>query len=343
MRKIFDKYYFSINQVLKTDDVKIIGKYIEQLYISSKKISNENLKKLVDKVIEKADPILINKTMILIKNKKTNKDIERESLDKLTNAIIKTNNIEDMLNFKYVTNKISLEVQDKLIDAIIKSQTKAYYEFSKGNLHAYYKCRSNEKTEYIYNFICIAKGLEERNINKLADYMIKTKNIKYVVSFFKNIEISEEKILELEKYILEFYSKIELARFLNEFNNEKLISLIYGDKNKLNQFLTDYQKCDDKITNFKREQYRQAYGNVGSIKKTSGFIPNEQIQVMAFAQKSLEELSTKYKYVDDNIQKVLNSDLYNKVIDDNSLQRTSDLTETMNTQNNKTKILVLNR
>lgn len=326
--KINNKHYYIMSKAIETNDLDIIYEYIKD----KKRISEENQDKLVKMAISSKDPDFIIKLAYIIQNLKKTSYKSDDNIEKLADAIIEMNISDYILDFSCFIYKMSIEKQNKLVDALIKSKSKYYYaymdplsgnvngrDFEKAKEESYKAC-AYPISRYICEFVHNVSWLSNDNIEKLADTIISTQNIRDICEFLKHTNISSEKMLELEKYILQNYKKVSIAKILKKLKNIKLINLIYGSESVLDNFLLDFEKFENDNLNYASQQM-QDYGfnskgvNRGGVSSTSGFIPREQLKIIGYRKKTADELLEKYKFVDDNIKKVLSSNIFIEEID----------------------------
>ncbi len=301
------KQYVEINELLKTGNVFKVNEYLFSLWYCGKKVSKQCHKMLIDFALEKENINTISLVIGLL-----GRNASRKTLEELTNRIIETDITDYMCELGCITHKISLEIQDKLIDAIISSNTKAFHEYNKsGNPNAFVEMLTHLKYKYINKFSIAASSLKELNVNKLAECFYSYDDLKDICKLLKDANLPKEQMQEIEKIILESYNKSEVALFLKDTNNTKLISLIYGDENLFEQFLTDDKECNRNVGY--GENKTSIKGVLGAKKSTESNLKNN-IKFPICSSPLKMYFSTKYKFVDDNIQNVLNGDSYFKKI-----------------------------
>lgn len=319
--KINNKYYFNANKVLNTNNYEIIYKYFQEQKI----ISESNQNKLVDIAVKSNNPNFIINVAIIIDNLKMYNENKISKLDRLADSIIKMNISDFILRFCQYVNGNSKEKRSELVDSFVNSESmywNAYMhpKYNKIDSEEYRYAQKNRddmlwarytKSSYILNFLEWVNWLDEEDVSKLADSMIETKDVDLICQFLDKAKLSYDKSKKLEQYLLVKLDKNSLAKILKMTNNKELIKKIFRDKETLEKFLLDYENYENDNRSYEHIQMQDyhfsrmgVYGGVGS---TSGFIPKQQLRVMGHKKRTAEELNAKYKFIDNNIQTVLNS------------------------------------
>lgn len=300
-----NKEFLGINELLKTGDEFEVNKHLYLLMVSGKKVSKRSHKILIDFALEKENTNIISLVIGLL-----GKNASRKTLEELTNRIIETDTTDYICELGYIIDKISLENQDKLVDALINSKTKAYHEYKKtGNPNAFGEMLTHLKYKYINKFSMAASGLKQSNIYKLGECFSSYDDLKDICELLKSANLPKDKMHEIERLVLESYNKSEVALFLKDTNNTRLINLIYNDEQSFEQFLQDDKECNKDI-GIHHQKQNATRGDVGVRK---GSEPRTGYTIFPICSSPLKMyFSTKYKFVDDNTQRVLNSNTYFK-------------------------------
>lgn len=301
-----NKQFFEIKDLLKIGDELEVNKYLYSFIYCGKKVNKQSHKMLIDFALEKENVNTIHLVIGLL-----GKNASSKTLEYLINKIIATDTTDYICALGYIMDKLSLETQDKVVDAIITSKSKAYHEYNKsGDSNAFIEMLSHLKCEYINSFTSVARGLKTSNIDKLAQCFSSYDDLKDICKLLNEANLPKDKMIEIERLILESYNKFEVALFLKDTNNTELINLIYGDKDVLEKFLQDDKECNIDIGIPLEKQ--TSINGIFTIGKSSKCKLKDNIKFPLCSSPLKMHFSTKYKYVDDNIQMVLNSNSYFK-------------------------------
>lgn len=248
-----DQMTMVVRSVINTKDIDYIYKFAKDI----KNISSNNMLALVRGLLQ------VNNLSNTNMKKKTKvydihyvetiyffarniENLEHNVIKELLNGLLNTNNAEYIYNFARDVRNLTKQDMDEIVN----------------------KIASIKDSYYIISFAQDFMGLSKENIDALVDGIINTGDIKGIYTFLTSAnDLDDIQKMKLINFLLESNLKFLVAAYILEFNENKFITELFGNKTSFINY------CDANTDNIKKNKFlnskeqQSILDNISKLKK----------------------------------------------------------------------------
>lgn len=248
-----DQMTMVVRSVINTKDIDYIYKFAKDI----KNISSNNMLALVRGLLQ------VNNLSNTNMKKKTKvydihyvetiyffarniENLEHNVIKELLNVLLNTNNAEYIYNFARDVRDLTKQDMDEIVN----------------------KIASIKDSYYIISFVQDFMDLSKENIDALVDGIISTGDVKGIYTFLTSAsDLDDIQKMKLINFLLESNLKFLVAAYILEFNENKFITELFGNKTS---FINYCDANTDKIKKNKflnLEEQQNILDNISKLKK----------------------------------------------------------------------------